>query len=65
MSPFARSFDSAQYDPEHFDRGYRRGLEAMREMTFDDDVDDDDLVKHQDFQKREPGLLIITERKLF
>lgn len=42
MSPFARSFDTAQYDEKH----YYRGLEAMRQMTIDDGDFDDDYYEH-------------------
>lgn len=61
MSPFYRQFDAAQYDPKH----YYRGLEAQREMTFDDDVDDDSYDEHCEFEARRPGLFVRTNRELF
>ncbi len=48
MSPFARSFDAAQYDPKH----YERGLEIQREMTVDDGDFDDDYETHHQFETR-------------
>ncbi len=48
MSPFARSFDTAQYDPKH----YERGLEIQCEMTVDDGDFVDDYETHHQFETR-------------
>lgn len=53
MTPFARQFDTAQFDPEHRERDYRRCQEILREMTVDDDVDGDDFETHMKFETRQ------------
>lgn len=65
MTPFARQFDCAQHDPEHFEREYRRGQEILRELTVDDGYFDDDLPTHEAFETRQPGLIIRRNRELF
>lgn len=61
MTRFARQFDTAQHDPEHFEREYRRGQEiSPRDRDFDDD-----LPTHEAFETRQPGLIIRRNRELF
>ncbi len=63
-----RDFDHAQHDKNHRNRNpddYQRGLEAMREMTFDDDVDGDTYEEHCEFESRRSGLFVRTNRELF
>ncbi len=56
-----RDFDEAQFDPKHRERG----MEILREMTFDDDVDGDDYETHTEFESRRTGFFQRTNRELF